>query len=103
MKSWPRGKSAGAGLDIKLARGGIRDGSSFWCNACSVCTGGAEPGGVRHGGTQVALFRLRDKSLLSGPEYARLASAYQFLRNSSTGCSLMRTGRLTRCPRIRKG
>src|SRR2546429_2578293 len=35
----------------------------------------------RSGGTLFALFRLRDKSLLSGSEYARLASAYQFLRN----------------------
>jgi [glutamine synthetase] adenylyltransferase / [glutamine synthetase]-adenylyl-L-tyrosine phosphorylase len=35
---------------------------------------------VRHGGTMFALFRLRDKGLLSGGEYARLASAYQFLR-----------------------
>ena len=28
----------------------------------------------------LALFRLRDKGLLSDGEYARLASAYQFLR-----------------------
>ena len=42
--------------------------------------GGREPW-VRHGGTLFALFRLRDKDLLSDGEYARLASAYQFLRN----------------------
>ena len=42
--------------------------------------GGREPW-VRHGGTLFALFRLRDKELLSGSEYARLAAAYQFLRN----------------------
>ena len=35
---------------------------------------------VRHGGTMFALFRLRDKGLLSDGEYARLAAAYQFLR-----------------------
>ncbi len=29
----------------------------------------------------IALLRLRDKGLLSGAEYARLAAAYQFLRN----------------------
>jgi glutamate-ammonia-ligase adenylyltransferase len=29
----------------------------------------------------LALFRLRDKGLLSGPEYSRLAAAYQFLRH----------------------
>ena len=41
--------------------------------------GGREPW-VRHGGTMFALFRLRDKGLLSDTEYARLAAAYQFLR-----------------------
>ena len=41
--------------------------------------GGREPW-VRHGGTLLALFRLRDKGLLSDTEYARLAAAYQFLR-----------------------
>ena len=41
--------------------------------------GGREPW-VRHGGTMFALFRLRDKGLLSDAEYARLAAAYQFLR-----------------------
>jgi glutamate-ammonia-ligase adenylyltransferase len=35
---------------------------------------------VRHGGTLLALFRLRDKGLLSETEYSRLAAAYQFLR-----------------------
>jgi [glutamine synthetase] adenylyltransferase / [glutamine synthetase]-adenylyl-L-tyrosine phosphorylase len=68
-----------AGLDIKLARGGIRD-IEFLVQCLQRLHGGREPW-VRHGGTQFALFRLRDKSLLSGPEYARLASAYQFLRN----------------------
>lgn len=72
-------RRAGAGLDIKLARGGIRD-IEFLVQCMQRLHGGREPW-VRHGGTQVALFRLRDKSLLSGPEYARLASAYQFLRN----------------------
>src|SRR6185369_8235925 len=41
--------------------------------------GGREPW-IRHGGTTLALFRLRDKGLLSDGEYARLASAYSFLR-----------------------
>ena len=41
--------------------------------------GGAEPW-VRHGGTMLALARLQDKGFLSGAEYGRLASAYQFLR-----------------------
>jgi glutamate-ammonia-ligase adenylyltransferase len=72
-------RRADAGLDIKLTRGGIRD-IEFLVQCLQRLHGGREPW-VRHGGTQFALFRLRDKSLLSGSEYARLASAYQFLRN----------------------
>jgi len=68
-----------SGLDIKLARGGIRD-IEFLVQCLQRLHGGREPW-VRHGGTLFALFRLRDKGLLSGSEYARLASAYQFLRN----------------------
>jgi [glutamine synthetase] adenylyltransferase / [glutamine synthetase]-adenylyl-L-tyrosine phosphorylase len=71
-------KRGEAGLDIKLARGGIRD-IEFLVQCLQRLHGGREPW-VRHGGTVFALFRLRDKSLLSGAEYARLASAYQFLR-----------------------
>ncbi len=67
------------GLDVKLAPGGIRD-IEFLVQCLQRLHGGREPW-VRHGGTQLALFRLRDKTLLSGVEYARLANAYQFLRN----------------------
>jgi glutamate-ammonia-ligase adenylyltransferase len=67
-----------AGFDIKLARGGIRD-IEFLVQCLQRLHGGREPW-VRHGGTMLALFRLRDKGLLSGAEYSRLASAYQFLR-----------------------
>jgi glutamate-ammonia-ligase adenylyltransferase len=66
------------GLDIKLAPGGIRD-IEFLVQCLQRLHGGREPW-VRHGGTLLALFRLRDKGLLSGPEYAQLAHAYQFLR-----------------------
>jgi len=67
-----------AGLDIKLAPGGIRD-VEFLVQCLQRLHGGREPW-VRHGGSLLALFRLRDKGLLSDAEYARLASAYQFLR-----------------------
>ena len=66
------------GLDIKLAPGGIRD-IEFLVQCLQRLHGGREPW-VRHGGTMLALFRLRDKRLLSDVEYARLAAAYQFLR-----------------------
>ncbi len=67
------------GIDVKLAPGGIRD-IEFLVQCLQRLHGGREPW-VRHGGTLLALFRLRDKGLLSGVEYARLASAYQFLRH----------------------
>jgi glutamate-ammonia-ligase adenylyltransferase len=67
------------GLDIKLTRGGIRD-IEFLTQCLQRLHGGREQW-VRHGGTMISLLRLRDKGLLSGAEYARLATAYQFLRN----------------------
>ncbi len=70
---------AGAGLDVKHCPGGIRD-IEFLVQCLQRLHGGREPW-VRHGGTLFALFRLRDKGLLSGAEYSRLASAYEFLRH----------------------
>ncbi len=66
-------------VDVKLTRGGIRD-IEFLAQCLQRMHGGREPW-VRHGGTLLALSRLRDKSLLSSLEYSRLASAYEFLRN----------------------
>lgn len=66
-------------LDVKLARGGIRD-IEFLVQCLQRLHGGREQW-VRHGGTLMALFRLRDKKLLSDTEYARLASAYEFQRH----------------------
>jgi len=66
------------GLDVKLARGGIRD-VEFLVQCLQRLHGGREPW-IRHGGTMLALFRLRDKGLLSDAEYSRLLSAYRFLR-----------------------
>jgi glutamate-ammonia-ligase adenylyltransferase len=72
-------RTAHHGLDVKLARGGIRD-IEFLVQCLQRLHGGREPW-VRHGGTLFALFRLRDKDLLSDSEYSRLVAAYQFLRN----------------------
>lgn len=69
---------AGA-IDVKLERGGIRD-IEFVVQCLQRLYGGAERW-VRHGGTLLALARLQDKGFLSGAEYGRLASAYQFLRH----------------------
>jgi len=65
-------------IDVKLCEGGIRD-VEFLVQCLQRLHGGRERW-VRHGGTLLALARLRDKDLLSGTEYARLAAAYQFLR-----------------------
>jgi glutamate-ammonia-ligase adenylyltransferase len=70
-------KSAG-GIDIKLARGGIRD-IEFLVQCLQRLHGGRSPW-VRHGGTLLALSRLQDKGLISETEYSKLASAYTFLR-----------------------
>jgi glutamate-ammonia-ligase adenylyltransferase len=70
---------AAEALDVKLARGGIRD-IEFLVQCLQRLHGGREAW-VRHGGTLLALSRLRDKDLLSAAEYSRLANAYQFLRH----------------------
>ncbi|MGI8742223.1 MAG: glutamine-synthetase adenylyltransferase [Bryobacteraceae bacterium] len=66
-------------LDVKLARGGIRD-IEFLVQCLQRLHGGRVPW-VRHGGTMLALSRLNDKDLLSASEYAKLVAAYRFLRN----------------------
>jgi [glutamine synthetase] adenylyltransferase / [glutamine synthetase]-adenylyl-L-tyrosine phosphorylase len=68
-----------AEIDVKLSPGGIRD-VEFLVQCLQRLHGGREPW-VRHGGTMLALSRLRDKELLSAIEYSRLTSAYQFLRH----------------------
>ncbi len=65
-------------LDIKLARGGIRD--IEFLVQCLQRLHGARETWVRHAGTRLALSRLRDKDLLSVTEHSRLAGAYSFLR-----------------------
>lgn len=65
-------------LDVKLARGGIRD--IEFLVQCLQRLHGSRETWVRHGGTLLALDRLRDKDLLSVTEHSRLASAYRFLR-----------------------
>jgi glutamate-ammonia-ligase adenylyltransferase len=71
-------KARTGGMDIKLAPGGIRD-IEFLVQCLQRLHGGREKW-VRHGGTMLALFRLRGRGRLSDVEYARLTSAYEFLR-----------------------
>jgi glutamate-ammonia-ligase adenylyltransferase len=66
-------------VDVKLARGGIRD-VEFLVQCLQRLHGGRNAW-VRQAGTLLALRRLCDKDLLSQAEYSRLASAYEFLRH----------------------
>lgn len=68
-----------AGIDVKLAPGGIRD-IEFLVQCLQRMHGGREVW-LRNSSTLLALNRLRDKELLSGLEYSRLVTAYQFLRH----------------------
>jgi len=70
------GKSA---FDVKLAPGGIRD--IEFLVQCLQRLHGGRAAWLRHGGTMLALSRLNDKGLLSSAEFARLISAYRFLRD----------------------
>ena len=72
-----RGQSAG-GVNVKLAKGGIRD-IEFMVQCLQRLYGGRDPW-LKSGGTLFALHRLREKGYLSMPDYARLAEAYQYLR-----------------------
>jgi len=72
-------RSSQTGFDIKLASGGIRD-IEFLVQCLQRFHGGRDAW-VRHGGTMMALLRLRNKDFLSDREYSRLVGAYQFLRN----------------------
>jgi glutamate-ammonia-ligase adenylyltransferase len=66
------------GLDVKLARGGIRD--IEFLVQCLQRLHGVREKWVRHGGTLLALARLHDRDLLSSTEYSRLVDAYEYLR-----------------------
>jgi glutamate-ammonia-ligase adenylyltransferase len=69
----------GRELDVKLARGGIRD-IEFLVQCLQRLHGGRDES-LRHGGTVFALSKLLYRDLLSITEHARLLSAYEFLRH----------------------
>jgi len=64
--------------NVKLSPGGIRD-VEFLSQCLQRLYGGADPW-LRSSSTLVALQRLHDKGHLSGRDFFRLGSAYQFLR-----------------------
>ena len=68
----------GTTWNVKLSPGGIRD-IEFLTQCLQRLYGGADSW-LRPASTMVALQRLHDKGHLSGRDFHRLASAYQFLR-----------------------
>ena len=66
-------------IDVKLAKGGIRD--VEFLVQCLQRLHGAREVRVRHGSTLLALMRLYDGDLLSNTEYWRLAGAYEYFRH----------------------
>ncbi len=79
MEEKLRRRREGAGLDIKLTRGGIRD-IEFLTQCLQRLHGTREPW-LRHGSTLNALARLRDQALLTPAEHTALARAYEFFRH----------------------
>ncbi len=66
-------------IDIKLAKGGIRD-IEFLVQCLQRLHGGREAW-LRHGGTLLSLGRLHDKALISPNDYFHLIEAYEFFRH----------------------
>jgi glutamate-ammonia-ligase adenylyltransferase len=64
--------------NVKLSPGGIRD-IEFLAQSLQRLYGGADPW-LRSNSTLVALQRLHDKGHISGRDFFRLSSSYQFLR-----------------------
>jgi len=67
------------GINVKLARGGIRD-IEFLVQCLQRLYGGLEVW-VRSKGTLLGLHRLHDKGYLSPQDYSHLHTAYSYLRN----------------------
>lgn len=82
----------GAGLDVKLESGGIRD-IEFLVQCLQRVYGASEPW-LRSGGTLASLHKLHDKRHISSSEFQELTAAYEFLRHLEHRLQL-RQGRQT--------
>ena len=74
----PRAAQHAAEWNVKLSPGGIRD-IEFLTQCLQRVYGGADPW-LAQPSTLVALQRLHDKGHLTGQDFSRLGSAYEFLR-----------------------
>lgn len=77
-KMLSRRKGRSSSIDIKTDRGGIRD-IEFLVQCLQRVYGGSELW-LRSGGTLFSLAKLHDKGHISGHEFQRLTTAYEFLR-----------------------
>jgi glutamate-ammonia-ligase adenylyltransferase len=89
-------QSRGQVIDVKLHRGGIRD-IEFLVQCLQRLHGRHDPW-VRSGGTLLALRKLNDKGWLSDSDYARLTTAYEFLRRVEHRMQLERGQQTHRLP-----
>lgn len=89
-------ESRGQSTDVKLHRGGIRD-IEFLVQCLQRLHGGRDPW-VRSGGTLFALRKLNDKGWLLDRDYARLTTAYEFLRRVEHRIQLDRGQQTHRLP-----
>lgn len=86
----------GDAVDVKLDRGGIRD-VEFLVQCLQRVYGGNERW-LRSGGTLFSLQKLHDKRHLSGADFDRLTSAYEFLRRVEHRLQLRRGQQTHRVP-----
>jgi len=85
-------EASGAGLNVKLDAGGIRD-IEFLVQCLQRVYGGTEPW-LRSGGTLFSLQKLHDNRHISSAEFHELTGAYEFLRHVEHRLQL-RQGRQT--------
>ncbi|MGE5324444.1 MAG: hypothetical protein ACM3SW_16375, partial [Actinomycetota bacterium] len=97
----PRALAAdGAGPDVKLDRGGIRD-IEFLVQCLQRVYGGEEKW-LRSGGTLFSLQKLHDKGHISGKAFHELTQAYEFLRRVEHRLQLQRGRQLHSLPADRE-
>ena len=92
-------RSRDSGLDIKLARGGIRD-IEFLVQCLQRLHGGREPW-VRHGGTMLALSGCATRNFCLTPSTRGSPRHTNFCATSSIGFSFSKTAKRTHFPSAR--
>ncbi len=100
-KVGPEGEQAGAGFDVKLGGGGIRD-VEFVAQALQLLHGGRIPQ-VRGRSTQEALRSLADTGVLPRDSADALLAAYRFLRRLENRMQMEAERQVHRVPQSEAG